>query len=72
MSSYLKTMQDIRVERIIVVGVPKKFAGSKVKIMQRGKEWETSTSSVTKQGKARVLTIRNPNVRIGGDWEIHF
>jgi hypothetical protein len=65
-------MQDIRVERIIVVDVPKKFAGSKVKVMQGGKEWETSTSLSSKPGKAQVLTIRDPNVHIGEDWEIRF
>lgn len=66
-------MQDIRIERVIIVGVPKKFAGSKVTVKQGGKEWETSTTvSTSAAGKAQVLTVRDPDVRIGGDWEIDF
>jgi hypothetical protein len=65
-------MHDIRVERVIVVGVPKKFTGSKVKVTQNDKEWETTVTLSTTPGKARSIVIRDPKVRIGEDWEIHF
>ena len=71
-SSYLKTMQDIRIERILVVGAPKKYAGKTVTVKQGGKEWTTSTSASATAGKAQVLTVRDPKVRIGEDWEIQF
>jgi hypothetical protein len=66
-------MQDIRIERVIIIGVPKKFAGSTVKITQGDEEWETSVSeSVASPGKARSIVIRDPKVHIGEDWEIQF
>jgi mannosyl-oligosaccharide alpha-1,3-glucosidase len=72
-SSYLKSMQDIRVERIILVGIPKKFTGSTVKVIQSGKEWDTTVlKSKSLSGKARSIIIRDPKVRIGEDWEIQF
>jgi mannosyl-oligosaccharide alpha-1,3-glucosidase len=71
-SAYLKSMHDIRVERVIIVGVPKKFTGSKVKVTQDDKEWETTVTLSTTPGKARSIVIRDPKVRIGEDWEIHF
>ena len=62
-------MKDIRVERIIIVGVPQKFTGKTVKVSQGGQEWDTI---VTKFKKTRRIIIRDPKVRIGEDWEIHF
>ena len=71
-STYRRSMNDIRVERIIVVGVPKKFTGDRVKVTQEGKTWETTVTFSTEKGKARSIVIRDPKVRIGQDWEIHF
>lgn len=66
-------MHDIRVERIIVVGVPKNFAGKTVKVRQGGKEWDAGViSSTSNSAKASSLVIRDPKVRIGEDWEIRF
>ena len=62
-------MQDIRVERIIIVGVPKKFTGNTVTVSQGGQEWDTI---VTKFKKTKSIIIRDPKVRIGEDWEIRF
>jgi mannosyl-oligosaccharide alpha-1,3-glucosidase len=71
-STYRKTMQDIRVERIIIVGVPKKFTGKTVRVTQRGQTWETIVTVSETKGKARSIVIRDPKVRIGQDWEILF
>ena len=68
-SSYLKSMRDIRIERIIILGVPKKFTGKTVKVLQSGKEWDTM---VIRSPKTESIVIRDPKVRIGEDWEIHF
>ena len=66
-------MQNIRIERIILVGVPKKFAGKTVRITQSGNEWNTQViKSAPAAGKARTIVIRDPKVRIGEDWEILF
>jgi len=68
-SSYLKSMQDIRIERIIILGVPKNFAGKTIKVTQSGNEWDTT---VTYSGKDNSIIIRDPKVRVGEDWEIQF
>jgi hypothetical protein len=66
-------MQDIRIERIIIVGVPSKFTGKQVKVLQGGKEWDTTVTTISSSsGKAGIITIRDPKVCIGEDWEIHF
>ena len=65
-------MKDIRVERIIIVGVPTKFTGETVKVTQGGKEWETTVATLTPTGKAQSVVIRDPKVSIGEDWEICF
>lgn len=71
-SSYLKSMQDIRIERIVIVGVPKKFTGSQVTVSQGGKEWTTTVSSSDKGDATRRIIVRDPKVRVGEDWEIQF
>jgi hypothetical protein len=66
-------MADIRIERIIVVGVPGQYAGKTVKVNQGGKEWNAGVISSTPHStKASSLVIRDPRVRVGEDWEIHF
>jgi len=65
-------MQDIRIERIILVGVPKKFRGSQVTVSQGGKEWTTTVSSSEKGAATRRIIVRDPKVRVGEDWEIQF
>lgn len=71
-SAYRKSMKDIRIERIIVVGVPKRFTGKKVQVTQAGHKWETTVTVSETKGKARSIVIRDPKVRIGQDWEIQF
>jgi hypothetical protein len=66
-------MSDIRVERIILVGVPGNYAGKTVKVKQGGKEWTAGViSSTSNSSKASSLVIRDPKVHVGEDWEIHF
>jgi len=70
---YLGTVKDIRIERVIVVGAPKTFAGKTVKVLQGGKDWETSVETIgAKSGKAGSIIIRDPKVSISQDFEIYF
>lgn len=62
-------MQDIRIERIIILGIPKNFVGKTVKVTQSEKEWDTT---VTMSSKTKTIVIRDPKVLVGEDWEIHF
>jgi hypothetical protein len=65
-------MKDIRIERIIIVGVPAKFSKNIVNVTQGGKTWEATVATATPEGKARSIVIRDPKVAIGEDWEVSF
>jgi mannosyl-oligosaccharide alpha-1,3-glucosidase len=65
--SYLKSMHDIRIERIIMVGIPPKYTGDTVSVNQNGKTWETTVTTSPSH-----IIIRDPKVAIAEDWEIHF
>jgi hypothetical protein len=66
-------MSDIRVERIILVGVPGHYAGKTVKVKQGDNEWTAGViSSTSNSAKASSLVIRDPKVLVGEDWEIYF
>ena len=68
--SFLKSVQDIRIERIIIIGVPKIFTGTIVKVTQSGQEWDTTV--IKDPDNTRSIVIRDPKVRICEDWEIKF
>ncbi|KAK5084362.1 glucosidase II [Lithohypha guttulata] len=71
---YLKTMDNVLVERIIIVNAPKSLEGkSEVKVTgQSSKSGGTASMSyhVAKDGNAAWAVIRNPAVKIGADWSI--
>lgn len=67
---YLKSMKDVHVEKIIVVGAPAEWAdkasakvgGSEAKIEYHAAEG----------GKAAWALVKKPNVAIGEDWRVEF
>ncbi|KAF2403160.1 hypothetical protein EJ06DRAFT_580329 [Trichodelitschia bisporula] len=70
---YVKGMEKVRVERIVLVGVPAGWKSGTVKVTEGGKNWEAEVS-VVKGGKGRADTavVRDPGVAIGRDWEVVF
>lgn len=73
--SYEKTIDTVRIERIIVVGFDKtqlKKSGA-VESFQDRKSWLTEID-VTEagDGKASVIVVRDPKVVVTGDWSIQF
>ena len=64
-------MHDVRVERVIIVGVQRNFTGRTVKVTQGDNEWDT-TVTISISGDVRTIIVRDPKVRIGEDWEIRF
>ena len=76
---YLKTMTNVRVEKIVVVGAPAKWEGRTevlVSFSEDGSKkkvpmsWHFSDGDGKK--KAAWAVIRDPGVRIGGDWKVEF
>ncbi|BFZ59983.1 glucosidase II [Saitoella coloradoensis] len=72
-AEYLKNMERVRVEKVIIVGANGQQLGDvhAVDVLQGGKKWETEVEYVKSgDGKARVLTVRDPAVRITEDWTL--
>jgi alpha 1,3-glucosidase len=75
-SSYLKSMKDITVERIIVVNAPTAWSSiSDVTIEEQGVKEAVKTEMSyhpATSGKAAWAVVRNPGTGIGTDWTIRF
>jgi mannosyl-oligosaccharide alpha-1,3-glucosidase len=71
-NAYAKTVQDVRVEKVVVVGVSGKPSSVKV---EGGEElvWEYLpgvAAGEKKEGAASVLKIKDPRVLVTADWAI--
>jgi alpha 1,3-glucosidase len=71
-NTFVKSVDDVRVERVVVVGLSSKPKSVKV---EGGKdvEWHFApgvSGSEKKDGVASVLTMKDPNVAISRDWDI--
>ncbi|CRG87399.1 alpha 1,3-glucosidase [Talaromyces islandicus] len=75
-NAYLKTMTNVRVERIVVVGAPAEWQKkTSVTVIEDGvKEATTAPLQFTngQAGKAAYAVVKNPNVGIGRSWKIEF
>lgn len=75
-AEYLKTMTDVRVEKMIVIEPPKEWQEKKsATVIEEGTR-TASTVSVEYYsqtgGKAPYAIVKNPNVGIGKTWKIEF
>lgn len=75
-ASYLKTMRDVKVEKVIVVSPPAQWARiNKVSVAVEGSKDTTSVELIyhaAAGGKAAWAVIRGPGTSIGEDWTISF
>lgn len=82
--AYVKTMTDVRIEKIIVVGADYALkskpgdaceTGRRVELsVTEGKEKRTSIGKhfAAKDGNADYLVVKDPKVGVGRDWMISF
>lgn len=73
-AKYVKEMRDVRVERVILVGVTDEWKDKKtVEVKQGSKTWDAEVKFVEgKEGRASHVIVRNPRVAIVKDWTINF
>ncbi len=76
-AEYLKTMQDVRVERIVVVNAPRSWEGKEsVRVVEEGAKSGFANVPVSWHagggGKAAWAVVRDPGVGIARDWRIDF
>lgn len=76
---YLKTMEKVRVEKVIVVGAPDSWAGKKeVKVSAEGgassggKKKAAMSFHKGQKGQANWAIVKDPAVGIGKGWKIEF
>jgi mannosyl-oligosaccharide alpha-1,3-glucosidase len=67
---YAKTMKNVGVERVLVVGAPKSWEGKK-SVRAGGKDVQLGFHG-EEGGKAAWAVVRSPKVAIGEDWKIEF
>lgn len=70
---YLKSMEGVRVEKIVVVNAPASWEGKEsVAVKEDGKADRKVQLKVwgAKDGKARWAIVRDPGVGIGRDWSL--
>ncbi|TVY50550.1 Glucosidase 2 subunit alpha [Lachnellula cervina] len=67
---YVKTMKNVGVERVVVVGAPKAWEG-KSSVKAAGKDAALEFHA-EEGGKAAWAVVRRPQVAIGEDWKIEF
>lgn len=71
-NQFAKSIEDVRVERIVVLGLPNKPSSVKI-VGGVDAQWEFTpgvAASGKQDGVASVLTLKNPKVNIAADWEI--
>lgn len=72
---YVKKMDKVRVERVVVVGAPTAWESlHKVKVSRENKEVKNVEVKYTegKNGQANEAVVRDPNCKIGEGWSIAF
>ncbi|KAF4555232.1 putative glycosyl hydrolases family 31 protein 3 [Elsinoe fawcettii] len=76
---YLKSIRDIRVEKVVVVNAPKSWKGrTEVSVSEEGsgKSGEARKAALTfnegQGGKANWAVVRDPKVRVSKGWKIDF
>ena len=79
LDAYLKSMENVRVEKVIIVGAPKAWKGKdSVTVMEEGAKESARRKTVTAEfheGKGKAanwLVVRDPKVGIGRGWKIDF
>ena len=64
-NAYAKEVAEVRVEKVVVLGLGKKPGSVKVEESGEVLGWEYEAA---KEGAASVLTIKDPKVLVGKDW----
>ncbi|KAF9529796.1 glycoside hydrolase family 31 protein [Crepidotus variabilis] len=72
-NEYAKSIEDVRVEKLVVVGLGTKPSSVKVEGSEKELQWEWTAgvgAGDRKEGQASLLTIKDPKVLITKDWTL--
>ncbi|RHZ48927.1 glucan 1,3-alpha-glucosidase ROT2 [Aspergillus thermomutatus] len=75
-AEYLKSLANVRVEKVVVVDAPKEWQGrASVTVIEDGAKMASTAPleyHAQQAGKAPYAVVKNPNVGIGKTWKIEF
>lgn len=73
-SEYAKKAKDLRIEKVIILGVSDEWLQKKSVAVTVGAESWTADVTTTKgkEGKPNVLVIRDPKLPVSVDWNLRF
>ncbi|KAI5461534.1 glycosyl hydrolases family 31-domain-containing protein [Mariannaea sp. PMI_226] len=68
---WLKAMEDVHVDKIILVGAPASWNQKEVQVESEGQTWSAKVQyHAAKGGRAAFATVGRVGVKIGADWSI--
>lgn len=72
--AYAETIQDLRIEKVIIVGAKDEWVKKKTVMVHVGEEkWEAEVDGVKGQkGKPNVVIVRDPKLPVARDWVVRF
>ncbi|KAL6849246.1 glucosidase II [Amphichorda felina] len=69
--SWLKDMEDVHVDKIIIVGAPAAWGQKEVQVQSEGRTWATKVHyTKAENGRAAFAAVGRVGARIGADWTI--
>jgi mannosyl-oligosaccharide alpha-1,3-glucosidase len=69
--AWLKGMNDVRVDKIIIVGAPVAWDKKEVKVESEGLTWTAKVQyQKAEKGRAAYAIVGRVDVRIGQDWTV--
>lgn len=75
-AEYLKTMKDVRVEKVVVVNAPAEWESkAEVVVVEEGAKTGVKADlswNPSQKGRAAWAVVRDPGVGVGKDWKIEF
>ncbi|KAL8983392.1 MAG: hypothetical protein Q9177_004988, partial [Variospora cf. flavescens] len=74
--AFLKTMKDVRIEKIIIIGAPEAW-GSKTEVVavREDGQKEKTVPLMWRKGdgkRANWAVVRDPGVGVGKGWQVEF
>jgi alpha 1,3-glucosidase len=69
--AWLKAMDEVYVDRIVIVGAPASWDKKEVEVESEGRTWAVQAQyHQAEQGRAAYVTVGRVGARIGADWSI--
>jgi alpha 1,3-glucosidase len=68
---WLKAMQEVYVDKVVIVGAPASWKKKEVLVASEGRTWTVKVNyHAAEKGRAAFATVGRVGARIGADWSI--